>query len=413
MSEHESVLVDDDTLDQMPIGEAVSSMVDRAVQMHASDLYFASDEDELKISVRHLGIVRQLASVNRNVGRRFIAHVKALAEMDVTEKRRPLDGRWIDKREDRRVDLRINTIPTLYGEDMTFRILERDTQLLNVDGLGLIRQQLNQLNAMLTSPGGLILVTGPTGSGKTTTLYAFLHKLNDGERKINTIEDPIEYSLLGVRQSQINERIGLDFPEMLRGVLRQAPDIIMIGEIRDAITAITAVRAANSGHLVFATLHSPNAASAVQSMLSLGVAPHFLASSIIGVVAQRLVRTLCPKCKVEIDISESPYSFDEVKAWVGPDQRQVIYGPKGCETCFFREYGGRVGVFEVLTASRKIRDLIAASRPAQEIARQAFDEGQVEFRRTALVKVAQGITSVEESIRAIPAEFLGPDEEDE
>lgn len=362
MTTHHPVLVDSTELEQMPIDEAVGSLIKQAVEMNASDLYFCNDEDDLKVAVRHLGIVRPIALVGDELGRRFVAHIKALAGMDVVEKRRPLDGRWIDHLPDgQRVDLRINTIPTLYGEDMTLRILDRETQLLDLDQLGLMRQQLNQLNAMINRPGGLILVTGPTGSGKTTSLYACLQHLNNGKQKINTIEDPIEYALMGVRQSQINERIGLDFPEMLRSVFRQAPDIIMIGEIRDPITAITAVRAANTGHLVFATLHSPNAASAVQSMLSLGVAPHFLASSLLGVVAQRLVRTLCPKCKVKIDISECPYSFEEVKSWLGPEEGDMIYGPKGCESCFHGEYSGRIGVFEVLTASRKIRNLISSN----------------------------------------------------
>src|SRR5207237_1310142 len=192
------------------------------------------------------------------------------------------------------------------------------------------------------------------GAGKTTTLYACLNYLNNGQRKINTIEDPIEYALAGVRQSQVNPRLEVDFPELLRSVLRQAPDVIMVGEVRDPVTAETAVRAANSGHLVLATLHAPVAAGAIQSMLSLGVHPHFLSSSLRGVIAQRLIRTLCPKCKTSFDLTDSVHTFDEVRPWLEPGQGQVLYGPVGCAACRMNGYAGRTGVFELLTVTRPI-----------------------------------------------------------
>jgi type II secretory ATPase GspE/PulE/Tfp pilus assembly ATPase PilB-like protein len=266
---------------------------------------------------------------------------------------------------------------------------------------------LPTLIAMLHSPGGLILVTGPTASGKTTTMYAGLHYLNDGSRKINTIEDPIEYAVDGIRQSQVNPQIEVDFPELLRSVLRQSPDVIMIGEIRDMVTAQTAVRAANSGHLVLATLHAPTAAGAVQSMLNLGVQPHFFASSLRGVIAQRLVRTLCPKCRVGLDLSEAPMTFDDVRPWLGQYDGRQLFTATGCDQCGKSGYAGRTGVFEVLNVTPTIRRLVNAHAPSKELEQQAVGEGMFEFRRAGLLKVAQGQTNTEEIVRVVPAEYLG------
>ena len=298
---------------------AVAALIDHAVKLPASDLYIGANENHVAVSVRHLGIVRLLTILSPDLGRRCISYIKAMAAMDLAETRRPLDGRWVRQGEGtNRVDLRISTIPTLYGEDMTLRLLVCQSQTQGLDSLGMSTQNLNDLQWMLSSSSGLILVTGPTGSGKTTTLYACLRHLNDGQRKINTIEDPIEYAVGGLRQSQINLKADVGFPELLRSILRQTPDIIMIGEIRDPVTAETAVHAASSGQLVLATLHAPIAAGAVQSMLSLGAHPHFLSNSLLGVIAQRLVRGLCPICKVRIELGEMPATFDEVRPWLQP-----------------------------------------------------------------------------------------------
>jgi type II secretory ATPase GspE/PulE/Tfp pilus assembly ATPase PilB-like protein len=260
---------------------------------------------------------------------------------------------------------------------------------------------------MLNSPSGLILVTGPTGTGKTTTLYACLQYLNDGTRKISTLEDPIEYAVTGVRQAQIHAKLGLDFPELLRNVLRQAPDVIMIGEIRDKDTAATAVRAANSGHLVLATLHAPVAAGALQSMLVLGSQPYFLSSCLLGVVAQRLVRTLCQKCRVAYDISEAPQTFEKIASLLEPGEGKVIYGPTGCEECLQTGYAGRTGLFEVMTLNQEIRRMVAQARTSEDIEQEAIRHGMIEFHRGALLRVARGITSAEEILRDVPPEYLG------
>jgi type II secretory ATPase GspE/PulE/Tfp pilus assembly ATPase PilB-like protein len=394
-----------------PPEEAVGRLIDHAARLQVSDLFFTANENHVAVSARHLGVPRLLTILPLDLGRRCLAHIKASAGMDVTERRRPLDGRWVRQPKDgAKLDLRISTLPTLHGEDVALRLLVRGAQRLGLDDLGLLRRDYNLLYSLLNSPSGLILVTGPTGSGKTTTLYAGLTYLNNGERKINTIEDPIEYAVEGVRQSQVNLRLDVDFPDLLRGVLRQAPDVIMVGEIRDPITAQTAVRAANSGHLVLATLHAPVAAGAIQSMLSLDVHPHFLSSSLRGVVAQRLIRSLCPACKMSFDISMAPHTFDEVKQWLEPGEGQALYAAKGCNDCHQTGYTNRTGVFEVLTVSREIRKLIFEKQTTQTIRQKAIDEGMIEFKQAALLKVARGQTSAEEVLRVVPTEYLGLDD---
>ncbi|HWA99695.1 MAG TPA: GspE/PulE family protein, partial [Pirellulales bacterium] len=321
--------------------------------------------------------------------------------------RRTLDGRWIYHREGHIVDLRINALPTLYGEDLTIRVLDHATSLRKLDGLGLLRSQVNEVLAMLNSAGGLVLVTGPNGAGKTTTLYACLQYLNDSRRKINTIEDPIEYAVDGLRQSQVNPHVELDFPELLRGVLRQSPDIIMIGEIRDSVTAQTAIRAANSGHLVLSTLHAPVAAGAIQSMIALSVHPHFLSTCLRGVITQRLVRVLCPKCRKRVDLGEGAPTFDDVKPWLEPGTGSAMYAPGGCETCHGTGYVERTGVFEVLSCSSEVRRMIAEGNTSSDIENRAIADGMLEFRRSGMIKVAQGTTTTEELLRVIPSEYLG------
>jgi type II secretory ATPase GspE/PulE/Tfp pilus assembly ATPase PilB-like protein len=263
---------------------------------------------------------------------------------------------------------------------------------------------------MLHIPHGLVVVTGPTGAGKTTSLYACLRYLNDGSNKINTLEDPVEYSLDGVRQSQVNPKIGLDFPELLRNVLRQAPDVIMIGEIRDAETMATAIRAANSGLLVLATLHAPTAAGSIQSMLALDANPYFLSNCLLGVVSQRLVRTLCLECRQACDLTGSPLTFQEVANLLQPGEGDTIFGPEGCPACRHIGYAGRTGLFEIMQVNRELRRLITQSAPTREMEAAAIRAGMIDLRRGALLKVAQGVTSMEEILNAVSMEHLGLEE---
>lgn len=388
--------------------EGVAALLDRLSLIGASDLFFATNENDVRLSMRHLGIMHSVGVLNRDDGRRWIAHIKVLAGIPLDNKFKPKEGRWIRRHTNgRKTDLRVNSLPTLYGEDFAIRLLERDGSLQQLEQIGLQNHELQKLYAMLNSPGGLVLVTGPTSSGKTTTLYAALHYLNNGARKINTIEDPIEYAVEGIRQSQVNLHWDCDFPELLRSVLRQAPDVIMIGEIRDPITAQTAVRAANSGHLVLATLHSGTACGAIQSMLNLGVHPHFFSSSLRGVIAQRLVRTLCAKCRIGFDLSEAPLTFEEVQPWLEANEGQQLYTARGCAACGNSGYDKRTGVFEVLHVTTALRKLMNSGAVSDELERQATTEGLIEFRRAGLLKVARGVTNTEEILRVIPAENLG------
>jgi type II secretory ATPase GspE/PulE/Tfp pilus assembly ATPase PilB-like protein len=388
---------------------AVAQLVREATTLGASDLFFSAASGHVLVQMRHLGIVRPLSLLPSDHGRRCLAHVKAKAQMDISERRRPQDGRWIFDEEgapELGVDLRINAIPTLHGEDLAIRLVPHDQDHLALEQLGMSRPQLDQYRTMIQSPGGLILITGPTGSGKTATLYSTLARLNDGSRKINTIEDPIEFAIDGLRQSQVNPAIDLGFAELLRSVLRQNPDVIMVGEIRDEETARTVVHAANSGTLVFATLHSPAAPAAVQSLRNLGAHAHFLAASLRGVVSQRLVRTLCPDCRTSIDISDAPYAFDEIKTQLSPGEGRSLHSATGCTRCGLTGYVSRTGVFEIMPVSPAVRELIAAARPARELRDKAVEEGMLQFRQAALLKVAQGQTTIEEVFRVIPSDQL-------
>lgn len=386
-------------------------LVKEAAQMGASDLMLLSEEREVVAAVRHLGIMTKLRVYSPEEGQRLIRYVKAASGMDLAEKRRPLDGRWVSSvSEGMRVDLRINTLPTVFGEDVCLRIMDSSTQRKRIEDLGLAESQRRQLEPLLHSPSGLLLVTGPTGSGKSTTLYSFLEKLNDGRHKINTIEDPVEYRLAGVRQAQVNPMLDLGFADILRAVLRQAPDVIMVGEIRDPETATTAVRAANSGHVVFATLHAPIAAAAIQSMLALGVLPHFLSTSLLGVISQRLVRTLCPECRVRYDLSATPEVFDDLQKHLPAGHDMAMWSPGHCAACHHQGYRSRRGVFEVMPITPKLRAAIAAHADTRSLNQIAVEEGMLSLRQSALLHVAHGITSVEEVFRAVPTEYLGLDD---
>ena len=393
---------------------AVDRLVARAVAMGASDLFLESYEDHIVAEVRHLGVMRQIATLKKDQGKKAVAYVRNNCGMGMGDLRHPDEGRWIwtpegdDGTVDTSVDLRVSVIPTLYGEDAAFRILVRSNNLYELTRLGMTDKQLAKYRQMIANPGGLVLITGPTGSGKTATLYATLMGLNDGTRKINTIEDPVEYSVEGLRQSQVNHDIKLGFADLLRAVLRQNPDVIMVGEVRDAETAMTAVRAAASGILVFATLHAPGTASAVQSMRAYGVPDHFLAGSLRGVVAQRLVRTLDPATRREMDLGTD--AFEEIRDMLKPEEGKKLYTAVPAESNHMSGYLGRVGVFEVMEVTKPIRNLIASAAPASEVRAQALKDGMLEFRKAALLKVARGETSTEEVFRTIPGEELLMDE---
>eukprot|EP00752_Nemacystus_decipiens_P014121 g12557.t1 len=398
------------------VEHAVHKAIKHAVEQKASDLMLLAHEDYYALNIRQLGVVRPLSIVSSELGKRFAQHIKAQSGMDVAEHRHPHDGRWIydelteegaeqEDTTDHAVDLRISCVPTLHGEDMVIRLLSRATGLFDVNGIGLTKKELAAVKLMLDSPGGLILCCGPTGSGKTATLYAALDYLNDGSRKINTIEDPIEFAIDGLRQSQINNAVGIHFAELLRGVLRQSPDIIMIGEIRDHETATTAVHAANSGHIVLSTIHAPVAAAAVESMRSLGVNNHFLATALRGVISQRLVRTLDPERRVEYDISHAPQIFEPITHLFDETDGKKFYAPGASDG--HTGYDGQTGIFEVMAMSSELRNMVSNGQDTNALRKQAHADGMLDFKSNALLKVAQGKTSIEEVFR-FPAS-INPD----
>lgn len=402
-------------LSNLSVEKAVHKAIEHAVAERASDLMLLAHEDYYALNIRQLGVIRPLSIVSSELGKRFGQHIKAQAGMDVAEHRHPHDGRWLydelveegseqDESVDHAVDLRISSIPTLYGEDMVIRLLSRSTGLFDLNDIGLSKKELADVKLMLDSPGGLILCCGPTGSGKTATLYAALNYLNDGTKKINTIEDPIEFAIDGLRQSQINNTIGIHFAELLRGVLRQSPDIIMIGEIRDKETATTAVHAANSGHIVLSTIHAPVAAAAVESMRSLGVNNHFLATALRGVISQRLVRTLDKDRRVEFDISHAPQVFEPITHLLDGNDGTKFYAPGASDG--HTGYDGQTGVFEVMNLNSDLRHLVTHGADTNQLRAKAHEAGMLDFKSNALLKVAQGITSIEEVFRVIPSEYL-------
>jgi general secretion pathway protein E len=388
--------------DGLAADKILTSYIEKAVIAEASDLFFASTDLGMDVTMRSMGIIKPLGKLPRDKGQRCLVCLRNMAALKLDEHRHPLDGRGrFVLPNGRWLDLRVSLVPTLYGDSIAIRLLLPDSRLRNLDALGFVGPQLSLVNGMLDNPGGLVLMTGPTGSGKTTTLYSCLHRLNDGRRRIHTLEDPIEYSVRGLHQTQVSSLHGADFAEMLRGVVRQNPDVIMVGELRHPLAVETAVRAANSGQLVFASMHSAVAASAVQSMISLGATPYFLATSLVAVVSQRLMRTLSPEKRVPLDLSLAPHTFDEVRTWLQPDEGYTVYAANrhGNQD---EGYSGLTGLFEVLMVSPAIRKLISDGRPASEIARCAVNEGMVDFRRSALIKVAQGLTSFDEMQRVVP-----------
>lgn len=382
--------------------EALDIILAHAVKHEASDIFLNSNASHYVVSIRRLGSIMQLVVLAHETGVQVLHLIKSAAGMDLAERRLPLDGRWSYQVDGKPVAFRANSMGTHHGEDIVLRVLPTSEKSRDLKSLGFVGDQYANLRAMLNSGSGLLLVTGPTGAGKSTTLYSCLDYLNDGKRMISTLEDPIEQLIKGVRQCGVQPKINLGFLELLRGVLRQSPDVIMIGEIRDEETAKTAVRAANSGHLVLSTLHSPLAAGAVQSMLAYGVNPFFLANCLLGIVAQRLIRELSPTTRKMYDVSHSPETFRDVESFLEPGQGNVIYGPDENDPDSLEGYVSQSGLFEILTIDRKIKDLVAQGRNASEIHNAAVAKGMLEFSRASLLKVAQGVTGVEEMSRAIP-----------
>ena len=375
----------------------VNQILTEAVEARATDVHIEPFEDQLRLRYRIDGVLQE-ASVPPNV-RRFhaaiVSRLKILSHLDIAEKRLPQDGRIKLKISGREIDVRVSIIPMIHGEAVVLRLLMRNDAVLGTQHLGMSQRDREQFDRILDMPHGIVLVTGPTGSGKTTTLYAALSMINDTERKIITIEDPVEYQLKGVNQIQVNTKAGLTFAAGLRAILRHDPDVVLVGEIRDRETAEIAVQASLTGHLVFSTLHTNDAPGAATRLIDMGVEPYLVASSLEVVVAQRLVRLICPQCKHQVDESEVKLLREQFGDLVPP----VLYRGSGCRNCQGTGYRGRQGIFEMMTVSDEIRSLILHRAPAHELRKVAVRQGMRSLREDGWRVVREGRTTVEEVIR--------------
>lgn len=400
-------VAEDFAVAELQPAEIWDRIVTASVRQQASDVHLTSQADGTYVAVRVDGNLTPQGKLPADLGTRLVNHVKVLASLDLGERRRPQDGSLAIRIDDRPIDLRIAIFPTHHGEDAAVRLLDRSTALLQIEQLGVLPEQMRELENLLASPSGLILVTGATGAGKTTTLYALLNHLARDDRKIVTVENPIEYDLPKINQSQVNYRIGVDYATLVRSVLRQDPNVIMIGEVRDAETADAVVRAANSGRLVFATTHAVHAAAAVESLIALGAHPHFVGRSFRGVIAQTLVRKLCPYCGVRIEETSDEQLFEDVKKLLRPGEHPALSMGRGCPHCRHTGYHGRLGVFEVLNANDKTRDLIARRGTARRIYAEAQRQGLITIAQAGKLAALRGLTTVEELLQNVSEIWTG------
>lgn len=387
-----------DMASEVPVIRLVNQMLVRALESRASDVHIEPFENQLKVRYRIDGILHEIEAPPRQLKAAVISRLKVLAQLNIAERRLPQDGRIKIRLAGKDVDLRIATVPTLYGESVVIRLLERGQIFTELESLGFPSAILQQFNDMISKPHGMILVTGPTGSGKTTTLYGALQKINDPGKKIITIEDPVEYQLGGVNQIHVKPQIGLTFANGLRSIVRQDPDVIMVGEIRDAETAEIAVQAALTGHLVFSTLHTNDASGAISRLLEMGVQDYLLSSSLLGVLAQRLVRRLCMTCRKEVPFSASEDHYPELNPQLGGAPK-TVWEAVGCNSCSGTGYLGRVGIFELLAATPAICKIIVQRADAGTIRNLAVQQGMRLLREDGWDKVRQGMTTLAEVLR--------------
>src|SRR5215475_15553108 len=394
-----------DATDEAPIIRLVNSVLFQAVRQRASDIHFESFERGLVVRYRIDGVLYPILTPPKHLQSSIIARLKILAGLNIAEKRLPQDGRFTIRTAGKDVDLRVSVLPTAHGERVVLRLLEKENKLLNLSEMGFSPDRLNVIQQLIQLAHGIILVTGPTGSGKTTTLYAALSHINAPDKNIITVEDPIEYQLLGIGQMQVNPKINLTFAAGLRSILRQDPDVIMIGEIRDRETAEIAIQAALTGHLVFSTLHTNDSFGAVSRLVDMGVEPFLLSSSLLGVMAQRLVRRVCPDCRQAYSPEEN--EIREIGLTPTVVGNQPFYRPgAGCQTCNQKGYRGRTGIHEMLLLTDTLRALVMQRADAATIRRAAVEHGMPTLRDDGAEKVLAGVTTVEEIVRVTQEELL-------
>lgn len=386
----------DDTSDA-PIIKLVNLMLSQAVKERASDIHIEPTQTRLKIRHRVDGILYDMLSPPKHIQSTLISRVKIMAQMNIAEKRLPQDGRIEIRIGDKKIDIRASTIPTAFGERVVLRLLDKTNILLRISDLGMPQERLKEFDRLIRSAYGIILVTGPTGSGKTTTLYAALSSINNTDINIITIEDPIEYQIEGIGQIQVNPKIDLTFAKGLRSIVRQDPDVILVGEIRDLETAEIAIQSALTGHLVFSTLHTNDSASAVTRLIDMGIEPFLITSSIIAILAQRLVRIICRDCKEEYTPDEESLKSIGITPHMSAGKK--IYRGRGCPSCLNTGYRGRTGIFESMILSDPLKSLIIKTADANAIKNMAVEQGMITLRRDGAQKVLNGITTIEEVFR--------------
>ncbi len=384
-----------DMASEAPVIRLVNLIISRAVEIEASDIHFEPFENDLKIRYRIDGLLHDMEAPTKLLQNAITSRIKIMAKLNIAERRLPQDGRIKHRVSGKEIDLRVSTIPTVYGESVVLRILDRENVILDLTKLGFPIAPLKQFESIIRKPYGMLLVTGPTGSGKTTTLYASLNKLNSPEKKIITIEDPIEYQLHGVNQIHVKPQIGLTFADGLRSIVRQDPDIIMVGEIRDAETANIAIQAALTGHMVFSTVHTNDSAGAITRLSDMGIEHYLMASAIVGVLAQRLIRKICLHCKEVVKMSNQ--YIDKIGSEIGEAlEINELFEGKGCEKCNETGYRGRIGIYELLLMSDEIHDMILKKTSSVYIKEKARSLGMTTLRGDGWQKVKDGITSVSE-----------------
>ncbi len=387
-----------DVSSETPIVKLVSFMIQKAVADGASDIHIEPQETDLRVRFRIDGVLQEVMRSPRSVQASIISRFKIMADMDIAESRKPQDGHCAVTVAGQKVDFRVSTLPTVYGERVVLRILRKDAIMLQLSDLGFLQSSLDRFEVAFRKPYGAILVTGPTGSGKSTTLYAAVNVLNTPDRHILTVEDPVEYRVEGVNQCQVNPKAGLTFARALRSFLRCSPDCILVGEIRDQETAQIAIESALTGNLVLSTLHTNDSAGAVTRLIEMGVEPFLVASAVETVLAQRLTRRLCKECKQEVRLKPEVL----IKAGFAEDNLpEVVHKAVGCKNCGNTGYRGRMGVHEVLSMSEEIRRLTVDEATAEEIKQVAIREGMLTLRQDGLEKVRMGMTSIEEVLRVI------------
>ena len=389
--------------DLPPIVKFVNSILSDAIKLNASDIHIEPQEKQLVVRYRVDGIMREIMRADRSIHAAVASRIKIMSNLDIAVKRKPQDGKAQVKHSGKIFDLRVSALPTSYGEKVTIRILNPATAQLNPEDLGFSKKDLKILMRSIRQPQGIILVTGPTGSGKSSTLYACLNKLNSPEVNIITVEDPVEFDVEGINQVQINPAAGITFAKGLRSILRQDPDIVMVGEIRDQETAVTAFQAAQTGHLVFSTLHTNDAPSAVIRLMDLGIDPFLVSSGLIAVIGQRLVRKICEKCK-EPDVLP-PDQMEEIQPYLCNMKNATFWKGAGCEACQYTGYSGRLGLFEMLNITSGLREMIAPNVSTEKLKKTAQSEGFQLMSFDGIQKAIEGLTTIEEVFRVAPPEI--------